>query len=170
MILAFPALPIFSSSSLIANMPDNLCVIGWGNLDREDDGAGILVARKLVELGIPALAFTGEALSLLDTWKGATHVVVVDAVTTGAPLGTVHVWDVAQADLPNSLAASTHGFGLAEAIALARSLGQLPARLRVYGIEAGKFGFGSGLSPEVAAVIEQAARQIAAECKRLTSW
>jgi hydrogenase maturation protease len=147
-------------------MPDDLRIIGWGNLDRQDDGAGILVARRLQELGVPAIAHPGGALSLIGEWKDAADVIIVDAVVTGAPLGTMQVWNATEQDLPKALTASTHGFGLAEAVALARSLGQLPPRLRVYGIEAARFGLGSEISTEVALAIENTARQIAAEYKR----
>lgn len=147
-------------------MTDRLRIIGWGNVDREDDGAGIVVARRLLELGIPALCCSGDAISLIDAWKGAASVVIVDAIVTGAPAGSLQVWDVSEAQLPRTPAATTHGLGLGETIALARSLGQLPPTLRVYGIEAAKFGFGSDLSPAVANTVDKLVSQIAAEFKQ----
>ena len=159
--------PLRYHNSVIAKMLNDIRIIGWGNLDREDDGAGILVARRLVQLGVPALSCTGEALALVDAWKGASDVIIVDAVVTGAPLGTIRLWNIESTDLPSPLSANSHGFGLAEALTLASTLGQLPARLRFFGIEAAKFGFGSDVSPEVVAAVERAARQIAAEFKHL---
>ena len=43
-------------------------------------------------------------------------------------------------------ASSTHALGLADAVELARSLGRLPQRVVVYGIEGAAFEFGNGLS------------------------
>jgi len=45
-------------------------ILGCGNPDRSDDAAGILVARRLRELGIPAEEFIGDAPELIDAWSG----------------------------------------------------------------------------------------------------
>ena len=55
---------------------------------------------------------------------------------------------------------STHALGLAEAIEIARSLGRLPTRVRVVGIEGARFDFGRGLSPEVEDAVEECTRSI----------
>ena len=70
-----------------------MLIIGCGNRERSDDGAGILVAERLRELGIDAEMRTGEAADLIEAWKGADDVIVVDTVMTGAPVGTVQAWD-----------------------------------------------------------------------------
>ena len=44
---------------------------------------------------------------------------------------------------------STHAFGVAEALELARALNRLPPCLLIYGIEGKNFAMGTGLSPEV---------------------
>ena len=64
-------------------------------------------------------------------WAGADEVVVVDAVRSGAPPGTRAPLRRAGEPLPPALrGASTHAFGLAEAIELARALGRLPGAAR----------------------------------------
>ena len=50
---------------------------------------------------------------------------------------------------------STHAFGIAEAIELARALKQLPQDLIVYGIEGKCFEAGIGLSREVEKAVEE---------------
>lgn len=135
-------------------------IIGCGNRERMDDGAGVLVAERLRSLGVDAGIQSGEALALIEAWSGANDVIVVDTVVAGAPVGTVHLWDSEQPlPLPSS-PASTHGLGVAEAIELARALGRLPRRLRVYGIEGRQFGFGSSLSPELTLTLEEVVQQI----------
>ncbi len=138
-------------------------IICCGNPERGDDGAGALVARRLRELGIEAETHTGEAAELLEAWSGDDHVIVVDAVETGAPVGTVSLWDGGQATFPVRPSTSTHGFGLAEAIPLARALDRLPQRLQVYGIEGRRFEPGTEASPEVKLAVEEVVRRIAAE-------
>jgi len=137
-----------------------MLVIGCGNRLRGDDAAGILTAERLRELGVPAQICGGEATALIETWDGAQDVIVIDAVITGAPPGTLHIWDDLQA-LPSSASASTHGLGVAEAIQLARTLDRVPARLCVWGIEAGQFDLGSDVSPAIRQATEQAALDIA---------
>ncbi len=58
--------------------------------------------------------------------------------------------------------ASSHGWGLAEAIELARALNQLPPRLIVYGIEGKSFDLGLGLSREA----KKAAAHVVARVRR----
>jgi len=140
-----------------------MLVIGCGNRQRGDDAAGILAAERLRELGVPAQICGGEATALMETWNGANDVIVIDAVLTGARPGTLHIWDGSQA-LPSCFSVtSTHGLGVAEAIELARALGRLPARLRVWAIEGLQFDLGSDVSPPIRQATEQAALEIAAE-------
>src|SRR5271167_935984 len=112
-----------------------MLIIGCGNRQRSDDGAGILVAERLRKVGIEADARLGEAADLIEAWEGADDVIVIDAVVTGAPVGTVQAWDGWQPLAAVRTTASTHCLGVAEAIELAHVLNRLPARLRVYGIE-----------------------------------
>lgn len=137
-----------------------MLIIGCGNRQRGDDGAGILVAERLRECGIEAVARTGEVTDLIEAWKGADDVIVVDAVVTGALVGTVQAWDGRQPLASLSTTTSTHGLGLAEAIELARVLNRLPARLRVYGVEGRRFEPGTEISPEVHRAVEEVVRRI----------
>jgi hydrogenase maturation protease len=132
-------------------------VIGLGNEWRSDDGAGLEVARRT---GGRQLA--GEPVALVEALAGAREVTIVDAVRSGAPPGTVHEFEAGAVPLPVRLfgASSTHALGLAEALELARSLGRLPARVRVLGIEGARFDYGRGLSPEVEEAVERCTRSI----------
>lgn len=89
-------------------------------------------------------------------------VIVVDAVMTGAPVGTVQAWDGRQPLISYRTVASTHGLGIAEAIELARVLNRLPTRLQVYGIEGGGFECGAEVSPQVQRAVEEVVRRIVA--------
>lgn len=139
-------------------------VIGLGNEWRSDDGAGPELARRL-----GGRVLTGEPVGLIEAFDGLDDVVLVDAVFSGAPPGTVHVFDASFEPLPSTLfgASSTHALGLAEAVELARSLGRLPARVLVYGIEGAGFAFGKGLGPEVEAAVAHVAGEVSV-CTRST--
>jgi hydrogenase maturation protease len=140
-----------------------MLVIGCGNRDRSDDGAGVMVAERVRELGVKAEICTGESLALIAAWNGTDDVVLVDAVVTGAPVGKVWLWDGGQVTTQGSISISTHGYGVAEAIKLARILEWLPKRLRVFGIEGRLFDFGSEISAEVMCAVEEVVEQITTE-------
>jgi len=140
-----------------------MLIIGCGNRQRGDDGAGLLVAERLQELGIEAEMRAGEAADLIEAWQHAYDVIVIDAVLTGAPAGTVQTWDGRQSLGSSSPTVSTHGFGVAEAIALAHALDRLPRRLRVYGVEGRSFESGAAISPEVMLGVEEVVRRIVAD-------
>ena len=131
-------------------------IIGCGNTDRGDDGAGILVARRLRDLGLDAMEHSGDGFALLELWHGSDDVVLVDAVASGQAPGTVSVWDaVAQPLKSQNCRCSTHDFGPAEAIEIGRALGRLPQRVRIYGIEAAQLEPGSAASPEVLEAVDR---------------
>jgi hydrogenase maturation protease len=127
-------------------------VIGVGNPWRRDDGAGPAVARAAGGVS------TGDPARLLELWEGARHAVIVDACASGAAPGTIHHGDAGRPARP----ASTHGFGVADAIALGRSLGRLPPRLDIYAIEGADFGHGDGLTPAVSAAVAELADKLRA--------
>lgn len=139
-----------------------MLILGCGNPDRSDDAAGVLVARRLQEMGIAAQEFTGDPLALIEAWNGARGVILIDTVVSGAPAGTITVWDAGKTPLPpDRFCCSTHAYGVAEAVEIARALGRLPARLVIYGIEGIRFDIGGSLSPEVTVAVELVAQEIA---------
>ena len=102
-----------------------MTVIGFGNEWRGDDGVGIEVARR-----VGGRVLEGEPIALVDVLDGDDEVVLVDAVSSGAPAGTLFRFEAGSEPLPAPLfgASSTHALGLAEAVELARSLGRLRDR------------------------------------------
>jgi hydrogenase maturation protease len=142
-------------------------VVGVGNPDRGDDAVGLHVARRIAASAVPGVSVievTGDALALLDRWSGAERVVLVDAAAPISTPGTVHCLDPIAVPLPREIAlGSSHAFGLAEAVELARTLGTLPARMTIYAIEASHFTAGAPLTPAVAEAAARVAARIAAD-------
>jgi len=137
-------------------------ILGCGNLDRSDDGAGLLVARRLRQLGIDAREHSGETFALIEAWSGCAEVIVVDAAVSGAPPGAITVSDPRAAPLPaRRFRSSTHAFSVADTVELARVLDRLPSNLVVYTIEGRGFDHGGVPSPEVSEAIERLAQEIA---------
>lgn len=126
-------------------------LLGIGNSFRGDDAAGIQVAQAAG--GIPMES--PDALELMSAWEGAGEVVLVDAVRSGRPAGTIHRLDASDCPLPADLfACDSHCFGLAQGIELGRALGKLPSRVLVFGIEGKSFVCGEPLSPEVRQAVD----------------
>jgi hydrogenase maturation protease len=146
-------------------------VIGLGNPDRRDDGAGLEVARRLratLADSIRVIEQGGEATGLMAAWEGADRALIIDATASGASPGLVRRFQVQDHPLPAQVRRhSTHDFGLSEAIELSRRLGTLPRRLVVFGIEGEDFGHGCGLSPPVDRAVETTVGDISAELDSL---
>ncbi len=136
-------------------------MIGIGNPDRGDDGVGRVLARRLRTLaprGIEVRDCDGEATGLMAAWEGAEEVILVDACRGAGPPGSIHELDAAEIEGsgPGPLRhGSTHSFGVAAAIGLARALVCLPPRLVLYAIEGRRFGEGAGLSPEAERAVDE---------------
>ena len=145
-------------------MPAPPLVIGVGNRYRRDDGVGPWVADRLRARGVRTVEASGEGAGLIDLWNEADTAVVVDAMRSAGVPGSVRRFDARHAEIPERLFAySSHLFGLAEAISLARELDRLPRCLVVYGIEGADFTAGEGLSPAVRTAAEQVTRRVAEE-------
>lgn len=149
-----------------------VAVIGIGNEFRSDDGLGLYAARELKRRGTPGVTVAeqaGEGTALLETWQGQDVVILIDAITSGGTPGEVHRIDCIATEVPHSLfRSSSHTFGVAEAIALGRSLGALPRMMVLYGIEGYRFDQGRGLSDEVLRSMPQLLAGVEDEIARFT--
>jgi sulfhydrogenase subunit alpha len=132
-------------------------VIGVGNEFRRDDGAGPAVVdrlRGLVPPGVGLVTTDGEPTRLLEAWTGMALAVVVDAVRAQPPHpGRVHRFVLDRPGAGAGRSASSHGFGLDDAIGLAVALDRMPGRLIVHAIEGADLTQGTGLTPPVAAAV-----------------
>ena len=148
-------------------MGEAVVVIGIGNPDRGDDAAGRRVAAALrgsVPDGVVVIESDGDPATIMDAWSGADLAIVVDAMVSDSPPGTVRRIDATATPIPVSVnLASTHGMGAAEAIELARSLDRLPPRLLVYGIEGSEFHPGRPMTDAVSAAVVVAKGMVMAE-------
>lgn len=142
---------------------------GFGNLLRGDDGFGVVVAERLLASPPP------DGVAVLDVGIGGIHavqtlltgvsaLVVLDAVDLGRPVGTLVVQapSIADATAPGSRdqLADMHFATPERALMLARGLGVLPAHVLLVGAQVGPLHLGQGLSPQVAAAVEPACREV----------
>jgi hydrogenase maturation protease len=150
-----------------------ILVIGVGNDLRGDDGAGLAVVRHLRERdveGIATVEAPGGGASLIDGWNGADAVILIDCVRSGSAPGTIH--RLSPPALTQDAAIfrhSTHAFSVPDAIELAGTMGRLPKRLMVVGIEGKSFQAGPGLSSEVRAALRSAVDVVMREARAMTA-
>ncbi len=138
-------------------------IIGCGSCDRGDDAAGLLAVAELRKFGIHAVGCSGESSALIELWRAADQVIVIDAVRTGAAPGTIHLWDVHAMQMPSQPGRSTHSLGVAQAIDLARTLQLLPPHLSIIGIEGRSFELGAHPSAETESAVHEVVEKILQE-------
>jgi hydrogenase maturation protease len=148
-------------------------IIGVGNEYRRDDGAGAEVARRIDKFNLPQvriLLHSGEGASLLEHFREADLVIIIDATQSESSPGAVHFFDAGNSPIPSSFFNySTHAFSVAEAVELARALNKLPTRLLVYGIEGTDFSAGIGLTEAVLTSVETVVERITNDLKQMAS-
>jgi hydrogenase maturation protease len=140
-------------------------IAGIGNLFLGDDGFGCEVARRLaarpqpegvrvVDFGIRGFDLT---YALLDGWDAA---ILVDAMARGGAPGTLYVLEPALADSGAAALVDTHAMDPMRVLAVVRTMGAAPARLRVVGCEPACLGDGDepliSLSDPVAGAVAAA--------------
>ncbi len=144
-------------------------IIGIGNRYRGDDALGCIVADQLKSLASPdieVINHDGEPASLIDLWQDRSFVIMVDAVSSMSAAGTLHYINLQEQGLPDGFRSfSTHAFGIAEAIELARVLGKLPPKIVFYGVEGKSFAAAQTLSPEMTTAMEDVKLRIEQEIK-----
>lgn len=146
-------------------MTGRVVVIGVGNPLRGDDGAGPAVVEALrgrVPRETLLTVSDGEPGRLLDLWDRDDTVVVAETLRArpGHP-GRLHTLGAGSAARYPAGPASTHGLGLAEAVALAGALDRLPRELVVHAVEGADFAVGAGLSAPVRSALDELAARVA---------
>lgn len=110
-----------------------IVVLGLGNILLRDEGVGVRVVEALAaRYVLPAMVEVVDGgttgMELLDTLAGCDHLLVCDAVQTGAPPGSVV--KLADAEVPALFQArfSPHQLGLAEVLATLILMEEAPPR------------------------------------------
>lgn len=134
-------------------MGAGVSVVALGNRWRGDDGLG----PRVLELLGHGRQLGDDLTELLQVFREADRVILVDALRAELPVGTILTWQ--PEDRPGAGRLSSHGLDLQQVLQLARALGCLPP-VTVVGVVGQDFGAGSSLTPEV----EAAARVVAAMC------
>lgn len=149
-------------------------ILGLGNPLITDDSVGLRVAAELKRLlegreDVDVDEDFWGGLRLMERMVGYRRAIVIDAIQTGAPPGTIHQLTVDS--IPTQRSASAHDVNLPTALALGRQAGvQLPAddAILLVGIEAEDIlTFGEHCTPAVESAIPLAVRGVLEVLDRL---
>jgi hydrogenase maturation protease len=141
-------------------------VAGIGNVFRTDDGFGCDVVRRLAAEACPdgvrvtdyGIRGLHLAYDLLDPWDA---LVLVDALPDRGDVGSVAVIGVGPDDVGQGRQVDAHGMDPATVLASLSALGgSLPPRTVVVGCQVADTGDGMGLTPAVAAAVDEAVRVV----------
>ena len=148
--------------------PVPVLVLGLGNMLLSDDGVGPALLEQLAKLEsrwdgqVEFLDGGTQGLALLGHLSGRRALIIVDALKTGAPPGTVHRLTLPELrELSPGRASSGHESNAGELLAAAQLLDELPEQLFVVGVEPEKTTTGFGLSPAVQEALPSASDQVA---------
>jgi hydrogenase maturation protease len=143
-------------------MSGRILVAGIGNVFLTDDGFGVEVAERLGSLDPPPGVRVADygirgvhlAYELLDGYDG---LILIDAVPTGEAPGTLVV---IEPDLTNAEADVVDAHSMSPEVVLAtiRRLGGRIERVVIVGCQPASLEEGMGLTPPVAAAVEDAVR------------
>jgi hydrogenase maturation protease len=126
--------------------------LGWAVADAVRESAWF---RSLAPECVRVECLDRPGARLLAALDGARHAIIVDAMRSGAPPGTIR--ELALEALASSAGSTTssHGFGLAEALRLGDVLSLLPPRLTILAVEADAAKDGDALSAEVRDAVQR---------------
>ncbi len=147
-------------------------IVGIGNEYRGDDGVALLVLRQLEKSlrdKVRLIQLTGDQTELLDLMQETDRLIIVDAVSSSAPAGTIFQINASKELFPsNFFTVSSHSIDIAKTIELAKAINCLPEFVLIYGIVGKDFSFTESLSPEARESAEIVRDKILVEFDRMT--
>lgn len=137
-----------------------------------DDGAGVKVIQRLSEhyqLPPDVTLFDGGTLGLdlLPQLEGIDRLLIVDAIETGKPPGTLAKMTGDEIPAVMETKLSPHQMGLKDLLAVAMLQGIKPPEMVLLGIQPENIELGMDLSPKVAERFDELVQMV---IKELESW
>ena len=141
-----------------------LTIIGCGNSNRTDDGAGVYIAQHLKQF---LLTHPKENIKVFDAGtggidvmfqaRGSTRLIIIDAGKTGSEPGTIYQVPGEELMAEREVSYSLHDFRWDHAIFMGRKIfkDDFPDDVTVYLIEAGSLDYGLEMTTTVAAAAEK---------------
>jgi hydrogenase maturation protease len=166
-------------------MKKAVIVIGLGNTLMSDEGVGVRVVHRLLDLSAEASAkadFAGRfpsvdfaeagtgGMSILHLIRGKDKAIFIDCAKMGEEPGVIRKFTPQEIKSTKVLShQSLHEFDLIKIINMADKLGQCPAEIIIFGIEPQSVKPGCELSKILADRINEYATAVRKELSKITS-
>lgn len=98
--------------------------------------------KYLTNEQLDLISLDRPGLNLLNFLQNTQTAFLIDALKTGASLGTLHQYEKKEID-PQFVADFSHDIGLGYTLKMGKTLNLLPNNIRLYGIEINEVGFES---------------------------
>jgi hydrogenase maturation protease len=149
-----------------------LLVLGLGNVLLEDDGVGaaavaLLREQYIAPRDVQVLDGGTLGLSLLPYLQSADAVILVDAVRTDAPAGSLVRLRGDEVAPAVATRLSPHQVGVADLLDGARWLGRYPERVVLLGVVPESMDLAVGLSADVAPALPALVEEVVEEARAL---
>jgi hydrogenase maturation protease len=117
-------------------------ILGCGNPLVGDDGIGVHIANKLMEMrselpdNVEVIDAGVGGLELLNFMENAEQIIIVDAVKGAGNIGSVHRFEIE--DIKNAIsgdALSIHDTSIADVLCIAQHVQEMPKSVKIFAIE-----------------------------------
>lgn len=141
-----------------------LTIIGCGNLNRCDDGVGVIIAQRLQQFlaknpspHVRIYDCGTAGMEVMFQARGSQQLMIIDACSTGSEAGTIFKVPGSELQTLPQPSYSLHDFRWDHALAAGRQIFQddFPDDVIVYLIESKNLGFGLEISAKVQPAVNQ---------------
>lgn len=155
-----------------------LTIIGCGNLNRSDDGVGVIVAQRLMAWvssnNIANVAVFDAGTGGMDVMfraRGAKRLIIIDASRSGSEAGAIFEVPGTELALNRTPSYSLHDFRWDHALYAGRRIfgDDFPSDVTVFLIEAAELGLGFDLTEPVRTAADKVFSQITAIIEKQTA-
>ena len=135
-----------------------LTIIGCGNSNRTDDGAGVYVAQQLqkflrenIKENVKIFDAGTGGIDVMFQARGSARLIIIDAGQTGSEPGTIYEVPGEELEREREVSYSLHDFRWDDAIFAGRKIfkDDFPKDVSVFLIEAESLDYGLELNPKV---------------------
>lgn len=141
-----------------------LTIIGCGNSNRTDDGAGVYVAQRLQKFlcsqnkqNVKIFDAGTGGIDVMFQARGASRLIIVDASRTGSAPGTIYQVPGEELERERPVSYSLHDFRWDDALFAGRRIFRenFPRDVTVFLIEAESLALGLEMNPPVVAAADR---------------
>jgi hydrogenase maturation protease len=150
-------------------LPKGVLILGIGNILLRDEGIGVRTVEAMAGLDLPddvELMDGGTSgVDLADELAGRHKLIVIDAVHSEHPAGTVLRFGPEELVSDEHPQMSLHELGLMETLSMARTFGCCPKDVVIFGVQPETTDSGLDMSPTIRGVLPRLIEMVLAEAR-----